>query len=225
LGLALSTSQTTGELFPPRTSTAFRLVLALAALGFGGALTGLMVFARSPLYTGQHEPVAQPLQFDHRHHVGDLGIDCRYCHLGAETTASAGYPPTEVCMSCHGQIWNQSPLLAPVRESYFTGKPLTWKRVHRLPDFVYFNHSIHVNKGVGCVTCHGRVDQMAAVMQVEPISMKWCIDCHRAPESHLRPQERVTDLAWEPVDPVATGREVAEARAVHTRTSCTTCHR
>jgi hypothetical protein len=217
--------QTTGDLFPPWTSTAFRLVLALGALGLGGGLTALMVLARSPLYTGQNEPVAQPLQFDHRHHVGDLGIDCRYCHLTAETAASAGYPPTEVCMSCHGQIWNQSPLLAPVRESYFTGKPLTWKRVHRLPDFVYFNHSIHVNKGVGCVTCHGRVDQMGEVMQVAPISMKWCLECHRDPESRLRPKERVTDLAWEPADPLAVGREVASTLAVHTRTSCSTCHR
>ncbi len=221
----MSNPPTTGALFPPWTSTAFRLVLAAVALGGGGALTGLMVFARSPLYTGQHEPVSQPIQFDHRHHVGDLGIDCRYCHLTVETTASAGYPPTEVCMSCHGQIWNQSPLLAPVRASYFTGAALPWRRVHVLPDFVYFDHAIHVSKGVGCVTCHGRVDQMPVVMQVAPLSMQWCIDCHRAPDSHLRPTERVADLAWEPADPAATGREIAEALSVHTRTSCTTCHR
>jgi hypothetical protein len=221
----LSTHPTTGELFPPWTSTAFRLALALGALGLGGGLTLLWFFVRSPLYTGQHEPISQPLQFDHRHHVGDLGIDCRYCHLTVETAASAGYPPTEVCMSCHGQIWNQSPLLAPVRESYFSGRPLTWKRVHRLPDFVYFNHAIHVSKGVGCVTCHGRVDQMGAVMEVEPISMKWCLDCHRDPEPRLRPRDRVTDLAWEPSDALAVGREVARDDDVHTRTSCSTCHR
>jgi hypothetical protein len=183
------------------------------------------VFVRSPIYTGQNEPVVQPIQFDHRHHVADVGIDCRYCHMTAETAASAGYPPTEVCMSCHGQVWNQSPLLATVRESYFSGKPLTWSRVHRLPDFVYFNHSIHVSKGVGCVTCHGRVDQMAAVRQVARLSMRWCVDCHRNPTPNLRPPELATDLAWAPADPEAVGRAVAAAHAVHTRTSCTTCHR
>jgi hypothetical protein len=216
---------TTDALFPPWTNTAIRLALGILAVGVPGALVGLMIFVRSPLYTGQLAPVPQPLQFDHRHHVADAGIDCRFCHLTVETAASAGYPPTEVCMSCHAQIWNQSPLLAPVRASYFTGAVLPWRRVHALPDFVYFNHAIHVNKGVGCVTCHGRVDQMPAVMQVAPLSMKWCLDCHRDPEPYLRPRERVTDLAWEPEDALAVGREVARDRDVHTRTSCTACHR
>jgi hypothetical protein len=184
-----------------------------------------MVFVRSPLFTGQGEPIMQPLQFDHRHHVADVGIDCRYCHATVETAASAGYPATEVCMSCHGQIWNQSPLLAPVRQSYFTGQALPWKRVHELPDYVYFNHSIHVNKGVGCVTCHGRVDQMGEVMQDAPLTMEWCLDCHRDPTSRLRPREHLTDLAWTPADPAAVGRQVAQSLDVHTRTSCTACHR
>jgi hypothetical protein len=221
----LSTSPTTGALFPPWTNTAVRLVLALLALGGAGSLAGWMMYVRSPLFTGQFEVVPQPLQFDHRHHVGDLGIDCRYCHMTVETAASAGYPAAEVCMSCHGQVWSRSPLLEPVRASYFSGSPLVWRRVHALPDFVYFNHSIHVEKGVGCVTCHGRVDRMAEVSQDAPLSMKWCVDCHRDPAPHLRPVRRVTDLAWEPVDPIAVGREVALERRVHTRTSCTTCHR
>jgi Cytochrome c7 and related cytochrome c len=221
----LSNPPTTGSLFPPWTNTVLRLVLGLLALGVAGGIAGPMIYVRSPLFTGEGEPVVQPLQFDHRHHVADAGIDCRFCHLTVETAASAGYPPTEVCMGCHSQIWNQSPLLAPVRASYFTGRALSWRRVHELPDFVYFDHSIHVNKGVGCVTCHGRVDQMPAVMQSAPLTMGWCIDCHRDPTPRLRPREHLTDLAWAPEDAAAVGREVARALDVHTRTSCTACHR
>jgi hypothetical protein len=202
-----------------------RLSLALIPAVLIGGITVLMIFVRSPLFTGEGETITQPLQFDHRHHVADLGVDCRFCHLTVETAASAGYPPTEVCMSCHGQIWNQSPLLAPVRASHFRGTTLPWRRVHELPDFVYFNHSIHVNKGVGCVTCHGRVDQMPEVMQSAPLTMGWCIDCHRDPAARLRPLQYMTNLAWRPVDPIAVGREVAQALDVHTRTSCTACHR
>ena len=221
----MSNPLTTGALFPPWTTTAFRVVLGLLGVGVVSAVVGPMIFVRSPLFTGQAAPVAQPLQFDHRHHVNDAGVDCRYCHLTAETGASAGYPPTEVCMSCHGQIWNQSPLLAPVRASSFTGHALPWRRVNRLPDYVYFNHSIHVNKGVGCVTCHGRVDQMPEVMQSATLTMSFCVDCHRDPAPHLRPRERVTELGWTAEDPVAVGREVAQALDVHARTSCTACHR
>jgi Cytochrome c7 and related cytochrome c len=221
----LSNPPTTGSLFPPWTTTVLRLALALLAFGLTAGIGGLMIFVRSPLFTGQSDPIEQPLQFDHRHHVADVGIDCRFCHLTVETAASAGYPPTEVCMSCHGQIWNQSPLLAPVRASYFTGRALPWRRVHQLPDFVYFNHSIHVNKGVGCVTCHGRVDQMPEVLQSAPLTMSWCLECHRDPAPRLRPLQHLTDLAWTPADPAAVGREVAQALDVHTRTSCTACHR
>ncbi len=217
--------ETTGALFPPWTTTAFRVALAsLAAVGLG-VIVGPWVFVRSPLFTRQAEPVEQPIQFDHRHHVADLGIDCRHCHLTAETGASAGYPATEVCMGCHSQIWSKSELLAPVRESWFSGQPLTWRRVHQLPDFVYFNHSIHVNKGVGCVTCHGRVDQMGAVTQNAPLTMDWCVECHRDPTANLRPKDHMTDMAWAPLDPKKTGQEVAESLGVHTRTSCTACHR
>ena len=217
--------ETMRALFPPWTNTVVRLVLLVLALAIVGALAGLLTFVRSPLFTGQLQPVTQPIQFDHRHHVGDDGIDCRYCHETVETAASAGFPATEVCMSCHAQIWNQSPLLATVRASYFTGRPLVWRRVYELPDFVYFNHSIHVNKGVGCVTCHGRVDRMPEVMKVASLSMQWCLDCHRDPAPHLRPRRFITDLAWATDEPVSVGRQVAKENHVQTRTSCTACHR
>jgi hypothetical protein len=215
----------TARLFPRWTNTAARLtLLGLFLLVFGG-MTAAWLHVRGPFFTGQFEPVVQPLEFDHRHHVRDDGIDCRYCHTSVEKSSSAGYPSTEVCASCHGQVWNQSPMLEPVRRSFFTGQPLEWRRVHDLPDHVYFNHSIHVNKGVGCVTCHGRVDQMAEVMRVVPLTMGWCLDCHRDPEPNLRPRQYVTDLSWKPEDPLATGRAIAREYGVHTRTSCTTCHR
>jgi cytochrome c7-like protein len=215
----------TGALFPPSTNTAIRVALFCLLLSVVSALLLGLVYARSPLYTGQNEPVVQPIEFDHRHHVADDGIDCRYCHATVDRAASAGYPSSEVCLNCHAQIWNKSPLLDPIRRSFFTDRPLEWKRVHALPDHVYFNHAIHVNKGVGCVTCHGRVDRMPEVMRVAPLTMGWCLDCHRDPIPNLRPRDRITDLAWQPGDPLATGRAVAAANPVHTRTSCTTCHR
>ena len=221
----MSNPVTTGALFPPWTTTALRAALGLLGLGLVGAVVGPMIYVRSPLFTGQSGPVEQPLQFDHRHHVTDAGVDCRYCHLTAETGASAGYPPTEVCMGCHGQIWNQSPLLAPVRRSAFTGQALSWKRVNQLPDFVYFNHSIHANKGVGCVTCHGRGDRMPEVMQTATLTMGFCVDCHRDPAPQLRPIEQITNLGWVAEDPVKVGHQVARELDVYPRTSCTACHR
>jgi hypothetical protein len=213
-------------LFPPWTNTVSRLmavaILAMPAL----AVAGLMLYVRTPFSTGALRPVEQLVQFDHRHHVRDEGIDCRYCHSTVETGPYAGVPATEVCMGCHAQIWNRSPQLQEVRARYFSDRPIPWKRVHDLPDFVYFNHSIHVNKGVGCATCHGRVDQMASVQQVSPLTMGWCLDCHRAPERHLRPLEQITSMTWKPArDPAREGARLALAYGVHTRTSCTTCHR
>jgi len=225
-------------LFPRWTNTVARLSVAVL-IATPLALIGLlMLLQRSPFITGQGNPISQPVQFDHRHHVGDEGIDCRYCHQTVETSASAGIPSTELCMNCHSQIWNKSPLLDLVRQSYFTDRPIEWNRVHDLPDFVYFNHSIHVNKGVGCVTCHGRVDQMAAVEQAAPLTMAWCLDCHRDPTPHLRPREFITDLAWIPrvadsahgggshpgTTPLV-GQALAQAYDVKARTNCTTCHR
>lgn len=212
-------------LFPRWSNTVARLtagtLLATPIVGIGA----LMLYVRTPLVTGQAHPVEQPVEFDHRHHVGDEGIDCRYCHTTVESGPSAGIPSTSLCMSCHNQIWNKSPLTQVVRSHYFSDRPIPWNRVHNLPDFVYFNHAIHVNKGVGCSTCHGRVDQMAAVEQVAPLTMSWCLECHRAPEQHLRPLDQITSMTWEPSANPDEGKVLARTYGVHTRTSCTTCHR
>jgi hypothetical protein len=213
-------------LFSPRANGLFTLVLVLLAGGAAGTLGALMVYARTPYGTGEQEPIAQPVQFDHRHHVQDDLIDCRYCHDTVDRAPSAGIPPTELCLNCHAQVWNKSPLLDLVRASWFANQPIQWTRVHRLPGFVYFNHAIHVNKGVGCVECHGRVDQLAAIEQTKPLSMGWCLDCHRDPYPHLRPKEEVTNMAWTPPgDPVALGKELARKYDVKPRTNCYTCHR
>ncbi len=175
-------------LFPRWTNTVSRLSVFLLLAVPAVAIGGLLIIVRSTYGTKKNRQVVQPIQFDHRHHVGDEGIDCRYCHNTVEKSPSAGHPAdAALCMNCHAQVWNKSPLLEPVRRVFFQDKPLQWKRVHNLPDFVYFNHAIHVNKGVGCVSCHGRVDQMAAVEQDATLTMGWCLDCHRHPEANLRP--------------------------------------
>jgi hypothetical protein len=202
------------------------MALVVLASGAAGSVGGLMLYWRTPFGTGQQEQVAQPVQFDHRHHVQDDLIDCRYCHSSVDKAPSAGIPPTELCLNCHSQVWNKSALLDLVRASWFQGRPISWIRVHKLPDFVYFNHAIHVNKGIGCVTCHGRVDQMAAIEQVQPLTMGWCVDCHRDPTPYLRPREQVTNMAWVPEgEPIALGKELARKYDVKTRINCTTCHR
>jgi hypothetical protein len=175
-------------LFPRWTNTAYGLSLAaLAGLPLTG-LVGSMIYVRTPWNTGQWEAVDQPVQFDHRHHVIDDGIDCLYCHQGAETSDYAGVPETEVCMGCHAQVWNESPLLEPVRRSYFSGRAIPWNRVHDLPDFVYFSHAVHVQRGIGCVACHGRVDRMARVYENQALTMGFCLGCHeRASELTERP--------------------------------------
>ena len=214
-------------LFKPSANTAFRLTLGgLVVLAVGGAIAGPMLYVRSPFFTQQQDPIDQPVQFDHRHHVGDEGIDCRYCHTSVEKSNFAGLPPTSVCMNCHSQIWNKSPKLAPVRESFFSDRPIIWNKVNKLPHFTYFNHSIHVKQGVGCVTCHGRVDEMAQVEKALPLTMGWCLECHRQPERYLRPRDQITSMTYKPEgDQLALGRELKEQYHVDTRTSCTTCHR
>lgn len=213
-------------LFPKHFNTVARVSLAVGALVPAVAIGGLFLFVRTPAGYGTDHQAEQPVQFDHRHHVKDLGLDCRYCHTSVEQSPTAGIPPTQLCMGCHAQVWNRSPLLDPVRNWYFTDRPIPWKRVHNLPDFVYFDHAIHVNKGVGCVSCHGRVDEMASVEQVETLTMGWCLDCHRDPEPHLRPKDQLTNLAWKPEgDPAELGRKLIQEYGVHTRTSCSTCHR
>lgn len=168
----------------------FVVVAGLPAAGAGGFLFNMTYAAEVK------QPKPQPVQFSHRHHVGDDGIDCRYCHTSVEKSDSAGMPSTYTCMSCHSQLWSDSPELAKVRESFRTGRPIEWVRVHDLPDFAYFNHSIHVKKGVSCVSCHGRVDDNAQMFKEHGLTMEWCLRCHRAPENHLRPKEHVFDMAW-----------------------------
>ena len=179
--------------------------------------------------TGQSVTVDQPVQFSHAHHVGSMGIDCRYCHTSVEESAFANIPPTKTCMNCHSQIWTNAPILEPVRASFRENRPLTWWRVHDLPDFVYFNHSIHVAKGVGCATCHGPVDRMPLMLQENSLQMSWCLNCHRNPEKYIRPKDQVFNMQWEPPanDPGLGARLVQEYKIADVRqlTSCSTCHR
>jgi hypothetical protein len=195
-----------------------------------GAIAGLVYqINRSPYSTQAFVAHEQPVQFSHKHHVGDVGLDCRYCHSSVEESSFAGIPPTKTCMNCHSQLFQSSPYLEPVRESFRSGKPLQWRRVHDLPDYVYFNHSIHVNKGVGCVTCHGRVDLMPLTWQVASLRMEWCLECHRQPDKYLRPRAEVYNMTWEtPPDQPAQGRKLAKEYKIlppAVITSCSTCHR
>jgi hypothetical protein len=211
----------------PRGANAIARVTLLSAIAGPLALFGVVfLLVRSPYVTNQNVLVDQPIPFSHKHHVGDDGIDCRYCHTTAETGAFAGMPSSETCMNCHAQVWNQSDTLAPVRNSFNTGQPIVWNRVHQLPDFVYFNHSIHVDKGVACETCHGRVDEMPRMMQASSLQMSWCVDCHRDPVHNLRPPEDVTVMGWQPpsnLDEIQ--QSIALQQHVESKTDCSTCHR
>src|SRR6266481_2424576 len=168
------------------------VVLLLSAVG-----AALMQFQRSPYVTGQHIAPEQPVPFSHQHHVAGLGLDCRYCHTSVEESSFAGIPPTKTCMNCHAQMWTNAEMLEPVRHSFRTGRSLEWTRVHDLPDFVYFNHSIHVAKGVGCATCHGPVDRMSLMYQQNSLQMSWCLECHRNPAKFVRPRDQVFSMAYE----------------------------
>ncbi|HOL73927.1 MAG TPA: cytochrome c3 family protein [Bryobacteraceae bacterium] len=182
------------------------------------------MFSPNRAETG-YSPV-QPVEYSHKLHAGNLGMDCRYCHSTVEHSGFAAPPTTETCMNCHKMVKPDSPLLQPVRESYASGRPIPWVRVHSLPDYVYFNHAAHVNAGVSCVTCHGRVDQMVQVRQVEPLTMKWCVDCHRDPAPHIRPRELVTKLDWQPDgDPAEIGRRLMAENNIHPPENCSGCHR
>ena len=199
-------------------------VFLLAILGWAfGELNG------SSYITQQNVAREQPVPFSHAHHVGGLGLDCRYCHTSVETSSFANIPPTKTCMNCHSQIWSASPTLEPVRESFRTDQPIPWTRVHDLPDFVHFNHSIHVNKGIGCETCHGRVDLMALTWQHASLQMEWCLDCHRAPEKHLRPKDQIFTMGYAPAeDQAILGARLAKEYnipSVRRLVSCNTCHR
>jgi hypothetical protein len=197
-----------------------------AVFAVAGALVLLAQINRSPWVTDAHVAREQPIQFSHERHVGGNGIDCRYCHTSVEKSRVAGIPPTKTCMNCHSEIFSNSPFLEPVRASFANNQPLRWTRVHDLPDFVYFDHSIHVNKGVGCTTCHGQVDRMPLMWQEQSLQMEWCLDCHRNPEKYVRPRDAVFRVDYQPPANQAElgGRLVAEYE-IQRLTSCSTCHR
>ena len=219
------------QLFPRSANATARMSLAVI---LGVVLTGgWVVFAlmRSGWVTKQHAFVEQPVQFSHAHHVGGVGLDCRYCHTSVENSSFAGIPPTKTCMNCHSQIWTNAPILEPVRASLRNNTNLTWIRVNDLPDFVYFNHQIHVKQGVGCATCHGQVDKMPLMYQAQPLLMEWCLSCHRAPEKFLRPRDQVFNMSYVPnpeEGQIAIGTRLKQeynVASVEHLTSCSTCHR
>jgi len=216
------------QVFRPRTNTLVRVTLLGLVIGLAGLAWVGMLVNRSGYVTWAGVAREQPVPFSHKHHAGELGIDCRYCHTSVEKTAFAGIPPTKTCMNCHAQIWADSPMLEPVRASFRTDQSLHWTRVHDLPDFVYFNHSIHVNKGVGCVSCHGRIDTMNLTYQVSSLQMEWCVGCHRDPAPNLRPREEIFSMTWEPPgDRAELGRRLMKEYGIEAAhlTNCSTCHR
>jgi hypothetical protein len=218
------------QVFHQSTNTIARVSIFGAIFLIGGLLWVLSEINRSTYVTQAFVAKDQPVQFSHRHHVGDDGIDCRYCHSTVEETASAGMPTTKTCMNCHSQLFANSQYLEPVRESWRSGTPLRWTRVHDLPDFAYFDHSIHVNKGVGCSTCHGRVDLMPLMWQVSSLQMEWCLECHRNPEKFVRPKDKIFEMEWPAANfnqAVEGPKLVAEYKILKpdVMTSCSTCHR
>jgi Cytochrome c7 and related cytochrome c len=221
-----ATRTAAGPLFPIWGTTVFRVTLVVVALTVLAIPSALWAWERTPYVAGTGDPKAQPVKFDHRHHVRDNGIPCLYCHRDAERSSSAGMPAVSLCMGCHAQVWTSSPELAEVRRAYFDQIPLAWERVSRLPDFVFFDHASHVTRGVGCVTCHGRVDLMAEVYAVSPFTMDFCLDCHRSPEKSLRPQDKETDMEWVPNRSTQAAELTFLAQhPVHPGTDCTSCHR
>jgi hypothetical protein len=214
------------QVFHRSTNTVARVSIFGAAIFLGGALFLALALTRSSWATRTDISIEQTPPFSHDHHVGQIGIDCRYCHTSVETSSSAGIPPTATCMNCHSQIWSDSPVLEPVRRSFASGQPLQWTRVHDVADFVYFDHSVHVNRGVGCVSCHGRVDQMPLMRRENTLQMEWCLQCHRHPERHVRPMNEVFNMQWEPPsDGGALGRQLVQERKIESLTNCSTCHR
>lgn len=192
----------------------------------GGLILLAIVIARSSYATRQQIFIEQPIQFSHMHHVTDDGIDCRYCHTSVETSSFAGIPPTKTCMNCHSVLFANASYLEPVRASFRDNKPLHWLRVHDLPDFVYFNHSIHIKKGVGCETCHGRIDQMPLTYQQNSLLMEWCINCHKNPQDYIRPRSEVTTMGYRPaVAQSVLGPQLVKEYAINPPLSCSTCHR
>jgi hypothetical protein len=216
------------QIFRPGANSLARVVIAVVLLGpFALIGIGYRVVG-SPYVTAQDVTVQQPIPFSHAHHVGEDGLECRYCHTSVERGRFAGLPPTETCMTCHSQIWTNAEMLAPVRESLAQKRPIAWRRVHRLPAYVYFDHSVHVSNGVGCSTCHGAVETMPLTRQVAPLTMAWCLDCHRDPARALRPRSAIFDQAWTPPpNQEEEGRKLLAEYHIKTEhlTDCSRCHR
>lgn len=214
------------QIFHRSTNTFSKLSIFGAVFIVAALLWLLAAFTRSPWITQANVIQTQPIQFSHERHVAGNGLDCRYCHTSVEDAAFAGIPPTKICMNCHAQIFANSPYLEPVRASFRTDRSIEWRRVHDLPDFAYFNHSIHVKKGVGCSTCHGRVDRMPLMWQEASLQMEWCLDCHQNPEKYVRPREAVYRMDYEPpADQLALGRKLVAEYHIQKLTNCSTCHR
>ena len=214
------------QIFPRSANSIAKASIVGVVVLAGGLLATAYSIDRGHFITNVGVAPDQPVPFSHKHHVMDDGIDCRYCHTSVETSAFAGIPPTETCMSCHAQLWTSAELLEPVRESYRTGRSLAWTRVHDLPDYVYFNHSIHVNKGIGCSTCHGRIDLMPLTYKVNTLYMNWCVACHREPEKFVRPRDQVFNMAYEPPPEQAElGHKLVSEYKIQKLTDCSTCHR
>lgn len=211
------------RLYPRWANAVYRPALLLLLLIPASAVFGPMIYVRTPYNTGQLSPLDQPVEFDHRHHTRDDGIECLYCHSAAERSANAGVPTTGVCMGCHNQIWSDSPLLEPVRRSAFSGRPIAWRRVHDLPDFTYFHHGVHIQRGIDCQSCHGDVSRMARAVQVQPLTMGWCLDCHRDAR-HGTPSRRAPDSTWSATVDLFVDSPGGD-RSITWLTTCTACHR
>lgn len=216
------------QLFRPGANAVAGAVMVAIIAGPILAIVLTFVVWESPYATSQYISRYQPVPFSHEHHVGSLGLDCRYCHTGVEQTAFAGLPPTHTCMTCHSQIWTTASILEPVRESLAQNIPIRWVRVNRVPDYVYFDHSIHVSKGIGCTTCHGPIGTMPLTYRAEPLTMGWCLTCHRHPESFVRPRDEVFNPDWQvPADQQRVGAELVRQYMIKTTglTDCSRCHR
>ena len=214
------------QVFHRSSNSLAKISIVAVLLALGGAVLAAYKINSGAFITDVGVAPGQPVPFSHKHHVGDDGLDCRYCHTSVETSSFAGLPPTETCMACHSQIWANAELLEPVRASFRTGNSLEWTRVHDLPDFVYFNHSIHVNKGIGCSTCHGRVDQMPLMYKVSTLYMQWCIECHRNPARFVRPRNQVFNIAYQyPENQLELGLRLVKEYNIQSLTDCVTCHR
>ncbi|MST95292.1 MAG: cytochrome C [Pedosphaera sp.] len=214
------------DIFPKWTNW-LPLKIAVGAVLVGTAATAGSWYYLTPKYSNVGYQPVQPVAFSHAIHAGQLGMDCRYCHSAVEKSWYSNIPTASTCMNCHNQVLKDDPKLALVRESAATGKPIPWVQIHKVPDYVYFNHSVHVNRGVSCVECHGRIDKMDEVRQVEPLSMTFCLDCHRHPEKHLRPPDKITDLGWQ-VDPKTqkqNGEKFKHDWKVQSSQNCSACHR